>query len=262
MGTRRYKGILVAFEGVDGSGKRTQASLLATAVERLGLEVKLLSFPNYKQSFFGGAVSDYLQGRFGQLSEVPAEFAALLFAGDRWEAQREIVNALKRGSLVICDRYVASNLAYQGARVDEANRPRLMRWIEDLEYNVFDLPKPDVTVYLDLPVHLALAKLSKRPAKNHRTFVQDPKDLHETDVSLLERCRGVYTDLGKTPAFGDWITIDCATRDGNWRGIEALKNTVWDKLQNVVDFRAELASDSNWASQNHRERDLVLFPDN
>src|SRR5271163_4764483 len=108
-------GKLIAIEGIDGSGKRTQVELLAHALTERGYTVHQIAFPKY-ESTFGKLVGQFLDGRLGPLEHVDPRFTALLYAGDRLEAKPELEAALQQGQIVLADRYVASNLAHQGAR--------------------------------------------------------------------------------------------------------------------------------------------------
>ena len=116
-----FPGKLIAIEGVDGSGKRTQVELLANALAQRGYTVFRTGFPNY-ESWFGKMVGQFLDGQFGPLELVDPRFTALLYAGDRFEAKATLLSALRDGQVVLADRYIGSNLAHQGARVSPAKR--------------------------------------------------------------------------------------------------------------------------------------------
>ncbi len=125
--------MLVVIEGIDGSGKNTQTGLLLEAVRARGLRAETFSFPRYTEGPFAQAIADYLNGRFGPASQVPPRLAALLYAGDRFAAKAELEAALGAADVVVCDRYVASNLAHQGAKLPQAERPAFVRWVCDLD---------------------------------------------------------------------------------------------------------------------------------
>src|SRR5579863_8846962 len=109
------RGILIAVEGIDGSGKRTQVELLERALTRRGHSVYSTGFPQY-DSWFGRMVGHFLNGELGTLENVDPHFTALLYAGDRFEAKPKLEDALDKGQIVLVDRYVGSNLAHQTAR--------------------------------------------------------------------------------------------------------------------------------------------------
>src|SRR5712691_10595259 len=102
--------MLIAIEGIDGAGKRTQADLLKTQAEKVGFSVAILSFPRYGETLFAKSIADYLNGTFGNLAEVLPQFAALLYAGDRFESRSIITQGSRSHNILILDRYVASNL--------------------------------------------------------------------------------------------------------------------------------------------------------
>ncbi len=135
--------MLIVIEGIDGSGKGTQADLLCRRLRADGRRVRLFSFPSYTETFFGREVGRYLNGDYGSLTSVPVEFAALLYAGDRFEKKQSLVAALADGGIVICDRYVPSNLAHQAAKLHGERQDALRGWIAALEYEVYGLPRPD-----------------------------------------------------------------------------------------------------------------------
>ena len=195
---------LIAVEGVDGSGKGTQSRLLADALRSEGRRVALLSFPRYSETFFGARIGDFLNGRFGSLETVDPFLAALLFAGDRLESKPVLEAALAENEVVVLDRYVASNVAHQGAKRDGAERAELVRRIEHVEFALNALPRPDVTVWLDLPVPLATRLIA---AKAERDYTEKAADLQEADAAYLERVAAVYADLAK----GDgWVRVPCS----------------------------------------------------
>ena len=128
-------GTLIAIEGIDGSGKRTQTELLAKALEAQGHSVFSTGFPQY-DSWFGKMIGQFLNGDFGPLESVDQHFSALLYAGDRFAFKANLDAALHSGKIVLIDRYIASNLAHQTARVAPEKRAEFQAWMEHLEYNL------------------------------------------------------------------------------------------------------------------------------
>jgi dTMP kinase len=126
FGFENFVSYLVAIEGIDGSGKGTQARQLLQRLEADGLRARLLSFPRYEATFFGRAVGQYLDGAFGSLGQVHPFFASLLFAGDRFESRSLLTDALAAHDIVVLDRYVASNVAHQAARLEGPQREQLI----------------------------------------------------------------------------------------------------------------------------------------
>jgi dTMP kinase len=196
------RGKLIALEGIDGSGKRTQLDLLVRALESRGLETMRTSFPRY-ESFFGKLVGRFLNGDFGALDEVDPHFSALLYAGDRFEAKAELEAALATGKTVLLDRYIGSNLAHQTARVAPGKRDAFLSWLKHLEYGIYGLLAEDLVVYLRVPAAEAHRLVGLKSARNYTTRRHD---LQEADVRHLEQAAEIYDRLVTEP---NWVRIEC-----------------------------------------------------
>ncbi len=147
------RGKLIAIEGIDGSGKRTQLELLTLTLKARGHSVYSTGFPQY-DSWFGKMVGKFLNGDLGPLESVDPHFSAMLYAGDRFEAKFKLEAALDSGQILLVDRYIASNLAHQTARVPPAKRSEFLQWIEHLEYQIYGLPRENLILYLRVPPRL------------------------------------------------------------------------------------------------------------
>jgi len=196
------RGKLIAIEGIDGSGKRTQVELLTSALRERGHSVFATGFPQY-DSWFGKMVGQFLNGELGPLESVDPHFSALLYAGDRFEAKPKVEEALNNGQIVLVDRYIGSNLAHQTARVDTTKRAAFQEWIEHLEYGIYGLPKEDLVLYLHVPA----AEAQKLVAlKSARSYTSAQKDLLEASLRHLEDAAQMYDALSKQ---ANWNTIEC-----------------------------------------------------
>jgi dTMP kinase len=195
-------GKLIAIEGIDGSGKRTQLDLLAKALTSRGAQIQATAFPHY-DSRFGKMIGQFLNGDFGALDSVDPHFAALLYAGDRFEVKQELSIALEQGKVVLADRYIASNLAHQTARVPQDQRNEFIAWLEHLEYNIYGLPREDLVIYLRVPATQAQALVSKKPA---RTYTSARQDIQESSLRHLEAAAAMYDHLCRRPG---WSTVEC-----------------------------------------------------
>ena len=147
--------MLVAIEGIDGAGKNTQMNRLSVRVQAAGYRVATLSFPRYSETSFSSAIATYLNRGFGDLNAVSPYMGSLLYAGDRFESLAEIQRLLTTADLLLCDRYVPSNLAYQAAKLPETERGTFLSWITHIEYEVFRVPRPNLVLYMDIGVELA-----------------------------------------------------------------------------------------------------------
>lgn len=214
--------MLIALEGIDGSGKGTQSQRLQQTLTGDGHRVALLSFPRYDETFFGRAIGQFLDGRFGSLDQVHPQLASLLFAGDRFESRDVITAALAEHDIVLCDRYVASNIAHQAAKLDQPQRDELQAWIAQLEFEVYDLPRPDLTLLLDLPAAAAQHLIAR---KSTRSYTDKAADLQEADADYLQRVRQVYLAL--------------ETADAGWQRIEVERS---GQLRSIDDVADEIAA--------------------
>jgi dTMP kinase len=195
-------GKLIAIEGIDGSGKRTQVGLLEKALVASGHAVYSTGFPQY-DSWFGKMVGQFLNGDFGALETVDPHFSALLYAGDRFEAKPRLEAALSEGKIVLADRYIGSNLAHQTARASAADRPAFISWIEHLEYNIYNLPRETMVLYLQVPPRQAQELVARKSA---RTYTKVKQDLQEASLRHLEDAAAMYDRLSRR---SNWTTISC-----------------------------------------------------
>ncbi|MFN7134957.1 MAG: hypothetical protein ACK4N5_22965, partial [Myxococcales bacterium] len=198
-------------------GKGTQTRLLAAALRRQKRRLAVFSFPSYDKTLAGGLVGAYLDGSLGDPRHIDSRLAAVLFALDRFERKAGIEKAMKSGALVLCDRYVGSNLAHQAARTPEAQRPDLRRLIERLEYGVLGLPRPSLVLYLDMPDALAQERVK---LKGERSYTRAELDAHEADRRHLGLALAEYRR--QAAARRDWVLIRTVDADGTPRTREAI----------------------------------------
>lgn len=202
-------GYLICIEGTDGSGKGTQTKMLLKALNDLlaGTERKAvrIEFPQYTSSFFGKMVGEFLDGQFGELDQIHPKIASTLYACDRHEAAGLIYEYLHDGHIVLCDRYVGSNMAYQASRLPEEERPELREWLYTMEHEVLGVPVPDLTVFLDVPVEVSKQLVLM---KEKRTYTDKTEDIIEAKHGLIEKVYSEYVQLAKTY---DWEVIQCLT---------------------------------------------------
>jgi dTMP kinase len=225
------RGKLIAVEGIDGSGKRTQVDLLTSALQSEGYSVYSTGFPQY-EAWFGSMVGKFLNGELGPLESVDPHFTAMLYAGDRFEAKPKLESALAQGQVVLADRYIASNLAHQVARAAPAKREEFLAWIEHLEYQIYGLPREDMVLFLRVPP-LEAQKLVAQKAPRSYTTVQ--KDLLEASLRHLEEAAGMYDALAKRPS---WRTIECFDESrGLMRTPEIIAADVMKAVQSVLPKR-------------------------
>ncbi len=222
------RGFFLALEGIDGSGKRTAAKFLARMLKRSGRRVKSVSFPRHGHPS-AWAVDQYLNGAFGSAKTIGPYIPSIFFALDRFSAASEIHKTLAAGDVVIADRYVASGLAHQGGKIRDAKqRKRFFRWKEHLEYQIFGIPKPDLTIIFDLPVRIAETLIGK---KQRRLYIlRGKRDVHERDRTHLVRAAAVYRDLARRPKT---VLINCAPQ-GKLLSIQEVHEKILGALQRYL----------------------------
>ncbi|MEY3173933.1 MAG: Thymidylate kinase [Planctomycetota bacterium] len=208
-------GVLIAIEGIDGAGKGTQAAKLTGSLRELGLRVDSLQFPRYAATTFGRSIADFLNGRFGALDQVHPLLASVLYAGDRFESRGLLLQMLEDNDVLVLDRYVGSNLAHQAAKLSGQERADLMDWVEQVEYGVFQLPRPRLTILIDMSSQMSRELVAR---KGTRDYTQQQADLHESDLPYLEKVRRCYLALSHSRL--DWRTVHGLAEDGRLRTVE------------------------------------------
>jgi len=203
---KKRKGILIVIDGGDGSGKATQAALLLNKLKEKKIPVKYFDFPRYYQSFHGQTVARFLRGEFGAIDQVSPYLASLAYALDRASAKAEMDDFLKKGGIIITNRYVSSSMAYQGAKFNSENEKKeFLKWIYDLEYKVHRLPKENLVIYLYVPwqigYQLTLTKEKRRYLKGQAM------DIQEKDMAYRQKVEAMYLDLAKKNRH--WEIINC-----------------------------------------------------
>jgi dTMP kinase len=233
---RRAWGRLIAIEGIDGSGKRTQLDLLGNQLIAGGNRVYSTGFPQY-DSWFGRMVGQFLNGELGALEAVDPHFTALLYAGDRFESKSQIEAALNEGKIVLIDRYIGSNLAHQTARVAPEKRTEFRKWIEHLEYDIYDLPREDLILYLRVPPSEAQKLVAQKAA---RSYTSAKRDLLEASLRHLQDAADMYDLLARGAS---WVTIECFdAKRGAVRGVPEIAQEVLAAVEPLL--RAPVARDS------------------
>lgn len=223
----RRRARFVALEGIDGAGKNTLTEGLFKRAEAAGLKCARLAFPRYTETAFGRLVAAYLNGEFGGIDEVSPDFAALLYAGDRYESRDVIEAALAENDLVIADRYVASNAAYNSAKLAEAARAAFIDRFEKIEHEVFGLPRPDLYLLLEIAPATS-AELVAR--KGERDYTDKAADLHEADRAYLAACAAVYDELAARDFGAPWLRVPVEDAAGSLRTPDDIAEQVWGEM--------------------------------
>lgn len=222
-------GTFIVIEGTDGSGKGTQFQLLADRLEQAGYDVATFDFPQYKNpsSYF---VREYLNGKYGSADEVGPYTGSLFYALDRFEASVQIKQALDAGKIVLANRFVGSNMAHQGTKFSNSEERRgYFIWLDNLEFEMLHIPRPDVSFVLRVPAEIAQQLVDQ---KQGRDYTDKKRDLHEADLNHLERSVSVYDEMcGLFPQ--DFVRVDCV-RNEKLLPIEAVQDLLWQKISPLL----------------------------
>ena len=206
--------MLIVLEGLDGAGKSTQVKLFRNYLESVCPKLEYIHFPRYGSPVYGELIGKFLRGGFGDNDAVHPQLVALLYAEDRHGAAPEMKKVLEEGGTILLDRYVYSNIAYQCAKIasrEEADE--LRAWIEKTEYGDFALPRPDINIFLDVPIGFVEKSLAaSREGDSDRAYLEGKQDIHEKDIEFQKRVRDVYRRQAELdPRF---IVVDCSDSNG------------------------------------------------
>ncbi|MEI7683070.1 MAG: FAD-dependent thymidylate synthase [Candidatus Saccharibacteria bacterium] len=222
-------GLFLVIEGTDGSGKGTQFKLLKERLENNGYAVAAFDFPQYDlgSSFF---VKEYLNGNYGTAEEVGPYTGSLFYALDRYQASNQIRQALEDGKIVIANRYTGSNMAHQGTKfATPEERKGYFIWLENLEFQMLRIPRPSASIILRVPAEIAQTLVD---LKEPRAYTVKKRDIHEADLSHLERSVQVYDDMCELfPR--DFVRLD-AVQNGKLQPIEVIHEQIWESIQQLL----------------------------
>ncbi len=203
----------LVIEGLDGSGKSTQLKLLREHLEQNAVPYKYLHFPRLEEGVFGDLVARFLRGEMGANNQVDPYLVALIFAGDRADASAQIRQWMDEGNLVIVDRYVYSNIAFQCAKLaSREEQKRLRDWILKFEFGYNNLPRPDLNLYLNVPFEFTRRQLNIARNGDDRVYLKGERDIHEENLDFQEQVGQVYLSLQEH--VDDLEIIHCMDPDG------------------------------------------------
>jgi dTMP kinase len=222
--------MFIVIDGSDGSGKATQLKELIKHLKKSGVKTAIVDFPRYDKpaSFF---VREYLNGKYGSLKEMGPYKSSIFYALDRFDAASEIRKWLKEGRVVIANRYVSSNMAHQGAKIlKSAERRKYFNWNYSLEYEIFGIPKPNLTIVLNVPATIAQGLVDKKGSREYIGGVK--RDIHEANLQHLKRAEATYKELiGLYPK--DFRLIMCV-ESKRLLSVPEVHEKVWDMVKKVI----------------------------
>jgi dTMP kinase len=212
--------MFIVIEGIDSSGKKTQTNLLVKHLKSMGKKPEVLDFPTYN-SPLGKIIGNHLSGRIKPKYRVTPELAAMMFAADRYQYKDELFGKMKKGKILIANRYVQSNIGYQGARFNGEARNSFLNWVNEVESR---LPQADIVIYLDMPPQMARRLKGRRPKKKY----PGQKDLFEQNPEYQKKVREMYLEAAEKE---EWVVID-TTKGNRLRKPEEIHEEIWHKIKN------------------------------
>ncbi len=221
------QGKFIVIEGTDGSGKTTQFERLVLALPE-NTKLGTLDFPRHGESS-GYFVDKYLTGKYG--GEVGPYAASIFFAVDRFDVKLKMLQWLEEGRLILANRYVGSNMAHQGTKFEtRGEREAFFKWLYNLEYKDFGIPKPDLNIILHVSAEISYEMIAK---KNAREYLKGgERDMHEADMTHQKRAEQVYLEMAELfPR--DFTVIEC-TENGKMLSPDAIHEKVWAAARKVI----------------------------
>ena len=228
----KTKGRLIVIDGTDGSGKATQVKLLTKVLKREGHTIKLLDFPEYYKNFFGKFIGHCLSEQYYNWINIHPKIASIAYAADRWESSKEIQDWLKKGYIILANRYVSANQIHQGGKIADAKkRKSFLKWLDEMEYDVFKIPRPDAVLYLHVPMNIILKLIKERNKKTSRAYTGKRKDIVEGNIPYLANSHKTALWLAKTQK--SWIKIECA-KGGAIDTRESIHQEIYKKIKKIL----------------------------
>lgn len=255
-----FPGKFIVIDGTDGSGKTTQLNLLKSQLEKIGHVVELADFPQYNTKS-AGPVEEYLSGKYGKAGDINAYQASVFYAVDRFDARDRLRGWLREGKIVLSNRYTSANMGHQGAKIaNPLERRVFFNWLADLEYKIFEIPRPDLTIILHLDPIIAQQRAKDRARED---WAGKAQDIHEDNIEHLKRAAEVYEDIARS--FPDFQMISCA-QNNHPLDREEISLLVWTAVKKILGEQpkkeGQLEPISHLLGANHNilENRHIIFP--
>lgn len=227
-------GKIITIEGLDGAGKSTQIELLRNRLAARGIKHQFIHFPMLNKGVYGKLIAQYLRGEFGSIEHVHPKLVALLFAEDRNEYKKQLIQWLSEDYLIIMDRYVNSNIAFQCAKTDNSiEKTELKNWILDFEFNYNHLPKPDISFFLHVPFTIVENSLKKQRTGTDREYLNGKTDMHEDSLDLQRKVYKEYLELLNEQS--NFYEIKCFSNNSQWLTPQEIHETIFEKIETLTE---------------------------
>lgn len=214
----KKQGLFIVLEGIDGSGKTTQIEVLRKYLDEKNIPYEVISFPQYGKNEYAEKIYLYLSGKFVEVNQYSI---AKAYASDRKTVREQISNWLENGKLVIANRFVSSSKAHMGANLPDEKREEFFKWLDQLEYETNGMPKPDLTILLNVDPKVG----QENALKDHKV------DLHEKSIEHETKAAQIYLELSKNEP--NWMVVNCM-ENGQMRSKQEIHQEIVDVLKSKI----------------------------
>lgn len=226
------KGKLIVIDGNDGSGKSTQVNLLLARLRKEKRKFKFLHFPDYDNNFFGAFIGECLANKEYKFLETHPKIISALYAADRWESKKMLEAWLAKGNIVVLDRYVSANQIHQAGKIPDAKeRKEFLKWLDEMEFEVFKIPRPDIVFFLSVPARVSAKLRQARDKTDTRAYLKNKKDVHESNKRFMENSQKSALKLVKE--LNNFVQVDC-TAKGKMLSRENIHEKIYAKLKPLL----------------------------
>ncbi len=230
MRKNKTKGKLIVVDGIDGAGKATQTKLLIKRLKKEKFKTATLDFPQYYNNFFGELIGKFQNNEFGNAPKISPYLASVLYAADRWEAKEKIEKWLEDGKVVLLDRYSSSNQIHQGGKISNPKeRKKFLGWLEEMEFNVFKIPKPDAIIFLNVPYKISKKLLTKKVS---RSYIKNAKS-DKVEKSRVYQESSYQQSLNLVKKYNNWTEINCI-KNNELLSPEKISDLIWNKIEKFL----------------------------
>lgn len=215
-------GKFIVIDGTDGSGKTVQANRLIERLRAAGKPTELSDFPRYGKPS-AQLVEKYLAGGYPGIG---AQAASLLFAVDRFDAAPGLRQKLAEGSWLVSNRYVSANKGHQMGKIaDPDGQVQFLGWLNQTEYGIFGIPKPDLTILLHVPAEIGYGLARNRDGAK--------RDIHQQDLEHLRAAERAFLRLPEIDHEENWRVVECVA-DGKLMPVDAIHERVWQLVETLL----------------------------
>ena len=194
--------------------------------------MKFIHFPRYEDNFFGKFIAHCLSEQYYNWVNIHPKIASVVYAADRWESKEKIERWIKQGYVVITDRYISSNQIHQGGKIANVKkRIAFIKWLAEMEYKIFKIPEPNLTIYLSLPIEMVLKLIKDRNYKGARAYLGSKKDVHEKDKNFLKN--SIKSALWLTKTQKNWIKIECMKGE-KLKSFPSIHEEIYEKVKKIL----------------------------